>query len=300
MRLRTNLILLVVLLGLGGYMYWVELPKEKEEAQKKTLFQFKPADVTEVNLVYADHEIDLKRQGDDWHMTKPLDVAADKVSVDNLVNAISECEVKKELTDASTDLATYGLDKPFATVTVKLKDKQLPAVAVGKNTPVGFATYIQRADDKKILLAASSFRSGMDKQAKDLRDKSILNFADNDVQKFSLHGESKSIDLAKKGDAWSVEQPGPYPADSATVHAFLSSLRSMRAVDFPNDNPNDLSNYGLKTPRLTIDLAVGKDNAAMKVMVGGENPEKKSEIYVQTSSSPTVYSVSDYVFRDLN
>ncbi|MBI3782540.1 MAG: DUF4340 domain-containing protein [Deltaproteobacteria bacterium] len=300
MRLRSTLILLVVLLGLGGYMYWVELPKEKEEAQKKTLFQFKTDEVAEVSLVYQDHEIALKKQGDEWHMTKPLDVGADKVSVDNLVNAISECEVKKELTDASSDLSVYGLDKPFATVTVKLKDKQLPAVSIGKNTPVGFSTYISRADDKKILLAGSAFRSGMDKQAKDLRDKTILNFADADVQKFELHGESKGLTLVRKDDAWTLEQPGPYPADAPTVRSFLSTLRSMRAVDFPNDNPTDLSKYGLDKPRLSIDLSLGKDNASKKILIGGDNPEKKAEIYLQASGMPTVYAVSDWVMRDLN
>ncbi len=298
MRFRSTLILILLLVGLGAYVYWVEYPKAQQEAQKKTLFDFKADDVTGVSLVYADREIDLKKSGDEWRLTKPMDVAADAVTVKNLVNAIAECEVKKELTDTSADLAQYGLDKPFVKVTVKLKDKQLPEALVGKNTPVGFSTYVQRADDKKILLSNSAFRSGMDKQVKDLRDKTIITFVDKDVNKIELHGEGKDIRLAQKDDNWSIEQPAAYAADAATVRSLLSTLRSMRAVDFASDQPTDVAQYGLDQPRLKVSLFLGKDNTERALLLGKETDKK--EVYVQESGRPTVYTVSDWVFRDVN
>jgi len=298
MRYRTTIALVLLLLGLGAYVYWVELPKVEQETKKKTLFEFKADDATEVSLVYADREIVLKKSGDDWRLVKPLDVAADSTTAKNLVSAIAECEVKKELTDASTNLAQYGLDAPLVKVTVKLKDKELPTVLVGKNSPVGFSTYIEKVDDKKILLTSSAFRSGMDKSVKDLRDKTILTFADGDVQKVALLGENNAITLVQKDGNWTVDPPGPYAADAATVRSFLSTLRSMRAVDFP-DAPSDPSAYGLDNPRLTVALYVGKDNLEKSLRLGKENDKK--EIYVQASGQPpTTYTVSDWVFRDLN
>jgi len=298
MRFRTTLLLIVLLLGLGGYVYWVEYPQAQEEAKKKTLFDVKGDDVQEVSLVYADREIALKKSGEDWRITKPLDVAADATAAKNLANAIAECEVKKELTDASADLAQYGLDKPFVTVTVKLKDKELPAVAVGKNTPVGFSTYLQKADDKKVVLTSSAFRSGVDKQVKDLRDKTILAVEDQDVHKIVLHSGDKDITLAEKDGTWTIESPGPYPADATVVRQLLTTTRSMRAVDFPDEAPTDLTTYGLDHPRLTVTLITGKDNAEKRVLLGKE--KEKNELYVQTNVRPTIYTVSDWVFRDLN
>ena len=297
MRFRSTIILALLLAGLGAYVYWVELPKAEQEAKKKTLFEFKADDVTGVTLAYADREIALEKLGEDWRLTKPVDAAADAVTVKNLINAIAECEVKKTLDDAK-DLAQYGLDQPFVKVTVTLKDKELPTILVGKNTPVGFSTYIQKADDPKVLLTSSAFRSGMDKQPKDVRDKTILTFSDTDVQKIELHGDGKDIVLAHTDDTWKLEQPGPYAADAARVHTFLSTLRSMRAVDFPADQPTDLHQYGLDTPRLKVAVVVGKDNAQKQVLLGSENDKK--EVYVQTNAQPTVYTVSDWVFRDLN
>src|SRR6185295_11896156 len=208
MRFRSTIILVLLLLGLGAYVYWVEYPKAQEEAKKKTLVEFKADDATGVSLVYADREITLSKVGDDWRLTKPLDSLADTTTVKNLINAIAECEVKKELTETSADLSQYGLDKPLVTVTVKLKDKELPAILVGKNTPIGASTYVQRADDKKVVLTNSAFHAGMDKKVNDLRDKTIVTFNDDDVQKIQLRGEEKDVELVRKDGAWRVERPG--------------------------------------------------------------------------------------------
>lgn len=299
MRFRTTLILLLVLAGLGAYLYWVERPREQKEAEAKKLFSLKPDDIVEVHLRFQDREILLRKSGETWRLVQPIDAPADEITVKNLLNTIAECEVKRELEDAA-DLKQFGLDPPFVTLEVKLKDRTLPAVAVGKNTPVGFSAYLQRLDDKKVRLTTSAFRAGLDKQVKDVRDKAILNFTDDDVQRFSVVRADGTITLARKDGQWTIEQPGPYPADTPTVRSFLSTLRTMRAIDFPNDQPTDLTPYGLDNPRLRVVLFLGKDQAEKHVLIGKENPEKSTEIYVQTSGLPTIYTVSDWVWRDLN
>ena len=212
MRLRTTLILLVVLLGLGTYVYWIELPQAEQEAKKKTLFELKTDEAVGVSLEYQDHSIELTKTGDSWRLTKPMDVTADSVAVQGLLTSIADCEVKKELETEATDLTPYGLDKPFVTVRVKLKDKELPALAVGKNTPVGFNSYLQRLDDKKVFLVASTFRSAMEKKVTDLRDKTILHFSDGDVQSLALRGRQAEIRLLRSGEGWKLTQPSEMAA----------------------------------------------------------------------------------------
>jgi hypothetical protein len=266
MRFRTTILLILVLAGLGAYVYFVEYPHAEQEAKKKTLFEFKADDATQVTLDYGDHKIVLKKSGDDWRIAEPLDAPADATTVKNLIGAIADCEVKRELTDASSDLSQYGLDKPFVTVSVKLRDKDLPTFLIGKNAPVGSSTYVQRADDKKIQLAGSAFRTGMDRKVKDLRDKVIIDFTDSDVHQLDVSGDGKQLQLVQKDDKWSIEQPAPYAADAATVRSFLSTLRSMRATDFPDDQGSDLSAYGLDNPRLKMTLHLGKDNAEKTIL----------------------------------
>ncbi|HVN88137.1 MAG TPA: DUF4340 domain-containing protein [Candidatus Binatia bacterium] len=298
MRFRSTLIFLIVALGLGAYVYFVEFKKAAEESKKKTLFQFTADDVTDVTLTYDDRQIAAHKGDSGWRLTKPIDTAADDTAMRNLVNAIAECEVKKDLENPQADLSTYGLDRPFVRVTVQLKDKALPTILVGKNTPVGFSTYISRDDDKKIRLANSAFRSGMDKQVKDLRDKTILSFNEDEVRQISVTSPHQNLLLTKKDTTWVIEKPASYAADPSVIRTLLSSMKSMRAVDFPDAEEKNLQTYGLEEPRLVVVLHLAKNDEQLALMLGKENDQK--QIYVKTLSRPTVFTVSEWVFRDLN
>lgn len=299
MRFRSTIVLLLLFLGLGAYVYWVEVPKAQLEAQKKTLFKFKPGEATQVSLVYADRAIVLKKSGGDWQVIKPLDAPADQTTVKNLLHAVANCEIKKTLKAASKDLSPYGLDKPLVKVTVQLKNKTLPTVLVGNNTPVGFSTYIKKDGDKDIIMTSSAFRSGMDKTVTDVRNKTIVSFQDKDVHKIILHRKGEAdITLSQKSGSWRIESPGPYAADANAMRSLLSSLRSMRAVDFPAP-PKSPADYGFDAPRLVVHLYLGKDNAE-KTLTLGKDTDKK-QFYVEGSGQPaTIYLVNDWAFRDLD
>jgi len=297
MRLRNTLILAVVFLALGAYVYFVELQKAADEAKKKTLVTFDTDQVTSVTLTYPDREIVLSKTDSGWRLSKPVDAPADETTVTNLLTAVSTCEVKKTLDDVPDNLAPFGLDQPQATVTLKLKDKEIPAIRVGKTSPVGNSTFVQRADEKKIYLTSSAFHSGMDKQVKDLRDKQILQFNDDDIRKISLMGGGRDVLLSKSDDSWTLEKPaGPYPADATAVRSLLSTLRSLRATDFPAEG--DLGAYGLEQPRLTVTLVSGKDDNEQQILLGGESDKK--ELYLKLGNRPTVYTVGSYVFKDVD
>jgi hypothetical protein len=297
MRFRTTLVFLLILLGLGAYLYWVEVPRSREEAKKKTVFEFNPDDVTEVSLVYADRQLVVKKSGAEWQLTRPVEAPADATTVRNLVTAIAEAEVKKTFENVS-DLAPYGLDQPFVKVTVAVKGKELPTILVGNATPVGYSAYVKKSNEQTVLLTTGAFRAGMDKQAKDLRDKTIVSFADPDVHKVEIAGDGKDVALVQTDNRWTIERPASYAADAAALRGFLSALRSLRAVDFATDKPTDLATYGLDKPRLIVRLYLGKDNAEKDILIGKENENK--QLFVKGSGQPTVYLVSDWVLRDID
>src|SRR5512147_2333375 len=97
MRLRNTLILALLLLGLGAYLYFVESKQIAEEAKKTKLVDFNPDDVTALTLTYPDREIVLEKSDGVWRLTKPVQTAADDITVKNLLRAIADAEVKKTL-----------------------------------------------------------------------------------------------------------------------------------------------------------------------------------------------------------
>ena len=295
--------LAVLVAALGGYLWFYEVPQARKEAEKEKLVGVPDDAVTGVELVYADRTIALAKGDGGWRLTKPVDAPADEPVVKSLLTAITGAQVQKSLDDVPADLAPFGLDKPGTTITLATKDGPLPAIQLGKNTAIGAKTYVRKGDGGKIYLTAGTIQTAVNKQARDLRDKQLLAFQDDDVQRIEIAKTgAPALTLVRKDkDTWTIE-PGGLPADATEMRSYLSSLRTMRATDFPDDAPADLAKYGLGAPRLTITLSTGKDGATtQQLLVGGESSgEQTKSVYVKRPNQPTVFAVGEWAFRSLD
>ena len=301
--LARILVLAVLVAGLGGYLYFYEVPQARKEAEKEKLVAVADDAVTGIELVYADRTIALAKRDGGWHLTQPVDAPADEPVVKSLITTITGAQVQKSLDEVPADLAPFGLDKPATAITIATKDGTLPAIQIGKNTAIGAKTYVRKGDAPKIYLTASTIQTGVNKQARDLRDKQLLVFQDDDVQRIDIAKPgSPALSLVRKDkDTWTLE-PGGLAADATEVRSYVSSLRTTRATDFPDDNPADLSKYGLDAPRLTVTVATGKDGAAtQQLLVGGESSgQQTKQVYVKRGNQPNVFAVGEWAFRSLD
>ncbi len=303
MKPRNTLLLALILAGLGAYLYLVEMPREAAKTAAKSLISFDKSKVSKIQLSYPDRKITLEKSGDEWRLTEPLKADADQTAVSNLINSIASAEVSNSFETKDKDLGVYGLDKPTATVTLTLEDgTAVPAIKIGKKTSVGYSAYVAKGDEGKVYVTSASFRYGMDKKVKDLREKRLFTFKDDEVRKISIvRSGEKDIELVKQGDKWEIAKPGNYPADGNQVRTLLSSLRSLRATDFIDDSPEELAKYGLDKPQLIVTLFLGKDMARKSVLVGkqlGEN--EKQGYYAKREAKETVYSIPSYALKNLS
>lgn len=298
------LIMVGLLLVLGSYVYFVDLPREKEEAAKKKLFTFEKDAPTEVQLVYPDRSLHLKKdESGKWRITQPIDTEADEGAVTNLVNAIADAEISRTLDDPVQDLALYGLSSPLVKFRITLKNgTTLPQVSIGKDTPVGHSVYLQRDGETKILLTPQAFRLGMTKEVKDLRDKTVLPFNSSEVKKIEIQNHDKNIVLVKTDPGWSLEKPIGGKADDSQVQTLLSSLQNMKALDFVEPPTRELDEYGLVSPQLTISLTVGADEVPRKLLIGREKSSDKGgkQRYIKRTGNDTLFVVSDGIWREVN
>lgn len=301
-RFRNTLAVAVLFLALGAYLWFVESEKVAKDSAKKTLLEgLKKEDVSGVTLTYPDREVVLKKTGAGWRLEKPLETEADETTVGNLLGAVVDAELKRTLEGELQPLSTYGLEKPEVTVALTRADgKPVPPIHVGKTSPVGYSTFVRLGDSAEVKLVPSAFYHGMKKEVKDLRNKVIVDFKDEDVQKIEIEGGDAPIEIARDGSSWKIEKPQALRADDAELRTFLSSLRSIRAQDFV-DAPSSLADYGLDSPRRRISLLLGKDNARKELLVGAEKDrEGKKEIYVKRGEGDTVFAVGTFVWSNLS
>ena len=304
MSLRRILILVVLVAGLGTYLYVYEVPQAAKQGKKEKLLTLDKDAVSGVSLVYADREVELRKEDAGWRLTKPVDAPADEAAVKSLVASIGDAEVQKTLDELPKDLASFGLDRPTVTVRLTLKGgAQQPPLAVGKNTAIGGKTYVRKGDEPKLYLTSSTLPFGLNKQVKDLRDKQLLAFQDDQVKRVEIvpDGGPTTALVRKDKDAWTVE-PGGQAADPTEVRSYLSSLRGARATDFPDDAPTDLGKYGLEHPRLTVRVSAGKDGAEpQSLLLGSETTQgTQKQVYAKRATQPAVYALGDWSFQSLN
>jgi hypothetical protein len=288
--------LFLLVAALGAYIYWVEVPKAREETTKAKLVSAASDDVIAVTLVFPDRELALRKQDGAWRLVKPIDAPADDAAVKSLLGALTGAEIQRSLDELPADLATFGLDTPAPVVRLATAKGDLPPIAIGKNAAVGGKTYVRVGDEPKVVLLPSSLKVALEKQPNDLRDKQLLTFKDDDVTRVDITpGGGAPITLVRKDkDAWLLE-PGGQPTDITEVRSYLSSLRSARAIDFPEHPKDD----GLDKPRLSVSVGLGSA-PAQTLLIGADTAEgSQKQVFAKRADQPTVVTLGDWSFRTL-
>ncbi len=126
------------------------------------------------------------------------------------------------------------------------------------------------------------------------------------VIEFSLVGNGDPITLQRKAtQGWELTRPLSAPADSGEVEAFLSEIANLEKTRVVEENPADLSTYGLSAPFLKIHFKFENKKEAT-LLLGDESP-MRGGLYARRESRPAVmiastsssrFEKSVYSFRD--
>ncbi|MDR1057961.1 MAG: DUF4340 domain-containing protein [Treponema sp.] len=118
----------------------------------------------------------------------------------------------------------------------------------------------------------------------------------------SLEAPLTGIRLEKKGELWELVPPRAERLDQAEIGYQLMSLAGMRAERLVEEDPADLSIYGLDKPSGRIIMA---DAGGKRLeLMGGNMTPSKTGYYVMAAGEAKVYAVPLYaaarLFLDLN
>ena len=270
MKLRPGPVAALVLLaGLGGWAYVKDYrgadDRRKAEESKDKVFRFGRGDLTAIVLAGKNGPLRLEKRGEEWALAQPIAVAADKEAVEGIVSSLEMARVERRL-GPSSDLTTYALDPPSASVGIETKSGAPQTLALGDQAPLGGAWYalVDGKDGKEVAVvgAAAGELAGRDLLA--LRDKSLLAFDPWKVVGVTLERGRDTVTLQKPEAGWKLQQPVEAPADGPAVTDLLSALERARATKFEVEKAGeaDLKARGFLPPaaRVTI-LQEGWDTA---------------------------------------
>jgi hypothetical protein len=297
---KSLIVLVVVLAGLGGYIYFVESKKpeggEAAEAKPK-VFSVAADKIGEISVKSAGGEKTVVRKaGADWEIIEPAAVRADTGEVSGITSSLATLENARVVDESATDLKQYGLAEPRIDVGFKASgDKDFRHLLIGDKTATGGDVYAKVGSEKRVFLIAGYLEGSFNKSTFDLRDKTILKFDRDKVDRFQVDNGGQTVQLSQANGEWSLTKPVQAPADFGTVESMVGRLQSVQMKSVAAQDATDLKQYGLDKPELTAVLGMGSSQASF--LIGKKADE--ATLYAKDASRPMVFTVEASLLDDL-
>jgi hypothetical protein len=302
-RMRSGRSLLVLFVAFGGlvaYLYFVDAkkPVTEEGAEKRDkVFTVEGDKIQELRVMSSSGETStLKKSKDGWQLLEPVATKVDESEVSGITSNLSSVEVQNVVDEAPSTLQPYGLDKPRFQVAFKTAgDKDYRRLLVGSKTPTGGDLYAQRAGEKKVFLISSYLESSLDRKPFDLRDKKILAFDREKVDRLEIAHDDVKLELVKSGQDWRLTAPVQAPADFSAVETIVTRLQSAQMKSIAADPAGDMKQYGLDKPAATATVGLGSSRATLAFGKAAES----GDVYARDLTRPVVVTVGNDVLTDV-
>jgi len=292
----------LLLAGLAGFLWWSNRQEKAKEG--KPALDAPPkiltvaADTIQQLEIHhrGEDPITLKRQGSNWEMTSPKPLSTDFTAVSSLLTAASSIDSERVVDPNVTDLKAYGLAPASIEVDVTAKDGKTSKLLIGDNTPAGSAAYAKLDGDPRLFTMATYSKTAFDKEPKDLRDKRLLPFAADKLQRIEISTQKQTYELVRKGgDEWQIVKPKTMRADSAQASDLVQHLINAEMdLGGVQDDKKNAAAFN-SAPKL-VSAKVTDQRGAMTL----EIRNLKDDYYAKSSAVEGVYKVLKTVAESLD
>jgi hypothetical protein len=302
-RGRSFLILVVVALGLGAYIYFVESKREPSDttasAKKDKVFATDSSKYEEIEIKAASGETTtLKKVNGLWEIVKPEPLPTDSSEVGSLLSTLDSLEVQRVVVENPPSAAEYGLDPARIAIGFRVAGENAPRkLLVGSKTPTGGDLYARVEGQPRIFLISAYQEDSLNKTPFGLRDKTALKFERDAADTVTIEVQgSPTVSFLKKGTDWRFSKPWDAKADFGTVDGlvgklFMAKMASIEAAE----GTADLKKYGLDKPQAVVTLGAGSTQG--RLALGSKKEEGK--LYARDLSRPMVFTIDATLLDDL-
>ena len=317
MKLYRNAIILVVVLAIlaGAYAFAKNVKKDGEDDASDSeilrIFDLETDKIVEITLenkdgksVFVKETVKEKdEEGNEaekkvWKASSPADLKIDSSSINSIAINFSSLRADKVIEENATDLSQYGLDDPVR-ISVKMDDGTVKTLEVGNKTPTESGYYAKEKDSSNVYLIGTYEGGKFTISKNDFRDKTLFTFEAADVKTLTLERQGSIVFTANKVDnyEWQIVEPIQADANVSSISPMIEAISATKIKEFIEENPADLSKYGLTNPRYSFEFETS--SGKNKLILGNEKT-KDTDIYAKLDSNDEVFTISltDYTFLD--
>jgi hypothetical protein len=156
---RRVLILGLLACVLGGYTY-ATAPEKKtlgtgaEQKTERTVLDFTPEHVTQVDLLFDGQHLVCQRIAEGWKQaSNGAPMPAD--AIDDFLTNLRKLVNLGEVEGAAAQLSEYGLQPPSSRVILQVEGEGSRTLTIGKHNPVQTSIYAQINESPQVVLVGA-------------------------------------------------------------------------------------------------------------------------------------------------
>lgn len=294
---RSLIVLLVIAIPLGWYA-WRESKREPADDKKplEKVFAGIQADKIDRLTVASDKgdRTTAEKKDGKWQLTQPVAVAGDEAELSGITSNLASLEVQRVIDEQASDLKQYQLDPPRVTIDFRESGKDR-TLLVGSKTPTGSDLYARLPDKPRVFLIPSYLDTTFDRTTFDLRDKTVLTFDREKVDRIELDTPDHVVKFAKQGADWRMTSPIDARADFGGLEGIIGRINTAQMKSIVESSNKDPREYGLDKPAATVRLSSGSAEAALAF---GKSAGEGA-VYAKDLSRPVVFTVESGLLDDV-
>lgn len=300
MKLKNTLILLVIFIILGAYVYFVEIKKhrkdEQVEKESKKVFTLVKDSINTLIFKNLNQEFSLKKEQNEWKITYPLETGADNSTINAMLTSLINAEKDKIFNVMPHDLFQFGLDNRSTVIHVSATTGDSDSIRIGDDAPVGSYVFAYKKDST-VFTINRSVKNSFNKKLFDIRDRKLLHFSRTDVRYLSLIRESGKIEFEKsEGSDWIIPSINR-PADNSKVSSILSKLENNKAKAFVDEQGTQLKKYGLQRPTYQVELLLGPEKGQKRLFISNK---LNGKYYAKDEIRKPIFEIDSALVKDMN
>ena len=195
---RTTLILLLLALGLGGFVYFYETQGATQrlsvaKAKKQQIFSFDADQVQSFTVKTKEETLEFERENQSgrpiWRMKAPSNTLASDASVSYLMNLLVKGQSDRDLSVPASQRSSFGLEQPQATIEVKLKNQKTHHLILGKSDFNRKFLYAQAdppaqpTENVNVLLVSTDFENAVNRSLSEWKSQDAIKSDSTDEPK---------------------------------------------------------------------------------------------------------------------
>lgn len=299
MSFKTTGIMAIILVLLGAYYYFFEVvqheKKEQQEEAAQQLFHFEKDSVEVFRVKNQYGEFEFHRIQGEWRITTPVYTPAEENIVNTALTNLIGANKEREFSSQPGNQNEYGLGEEAVKVWFTLKNGLQDSLSLGDKTPVGSSVFVCQ-NDTLVHTIPQHIKTSLDKKLYDWRQKNLLVFDRNDVQRMVIKRPGEELEFEKTtASDWSFTTINR-PANTSPINSILIKLQNNRAKAFVDEEGTELKKYGLENPAYQIDLFLTQEKGKKSLAISSKIDNK---YYAKDESRKPIFEVDSALVKDI-